>query len=206
MKSKTRYNIRLAGRKGIHIRQGDNTDLADLYRMYADTSLRGGFAIRGERYYQTLWGIFMREGLDQVIDAHAQPIIAEYDSAPVAGAVFFRFKDRAWYLHGMSLLDHSEKMGSYLVQWEGMRWAKANGCIIYDMWGAPDRFQKSDPMWGVYRFKSGFGGRVLRTVGAWDYPVKPVLYRVYTQFMPLVLSGMRRIGHRKTEQITNREH
>jgi lipid II:glycine glycyltransferase (peptidoglycan interpeptide bridge formation enzyme) len=198
MKSKTRYNIRLSGRKGIQIRLGNQTDLSTLYQMYAQTSVRGGFTIRDEEYYQTLWHVFMRDGIQPVYGPAAQPIIAEYNNKPVAGAVLFRFGDRAWYLHGMSVEEHSEKMPTYLVQWEAIRWAKSSGCTIYDMWGAPDQFGPSDPLWGVYRFKSGFGGEVLRTIGAWDYPVKPLLYQVYTKVLPLLLEGMRVIGDRGT--------
>jgi len=199
MKSKTRYNIRLASRKGITIRYGDDTDLDYLYNMYADTSLRGGFTIRGEEYYNYLWQTFMGEDLDSEIDAIAQPIIAEFDGKPVAAAVMFRFGGRAWYLHGMSLPEHSDKMATYLIQWEGMRWAKDNGCVSYDMWGAPDQFNSDDSMWGVYRFKRGFGGEVTRTIGAWDFPVKPILYQAYTRVLPVLLNGMRKIGNRNTE-------
>ena len=201
MKSKTRYNIRLASRKGITIRYGDISELGNLYKMYAETSLRGGFTIRGEEYYQYLWQAFMREILDSDIDPAAQPIIAEFEGTPVAGAVMFRFGGRAWYLHGMSLPEHSDKMATYLIQWEGMRWAKENGCITYDMWGAPDQFDPSDSMWGVYRFKRGFGGEVVRTIGAWDYPVKPLVYKLYTRLLPMMLNALRKIGDSKTESI-----
>jgi len=201
MKSKTRYNIRLASRKGISIRRGDTNDLADLYQMYADTSLRGEFTIRGKSYYETLWRVFMSESLDLNRDPSAQPIVAEFEGNPVAGAVMFRFCNQAWYLHGMSLPEHSDKMATYLVQWEGMRWAKENGCSTYDMWGAPDQFNESDSMWGVYRFKRGFGGVVTRTIGAWDYPVKPFIYTLYTNLLPSVLNAMRFIGNRKTRHI-----
>ncbi|MGB2965715.1 MAG: peptidoglycan bridge formation glycyltransferase FemA/FemB family protein [Anaerolineales bacterium] len=201
MKSKTRYNIRLASRKGISIRRGDTNDLADLYQMYADTSLRGEFTIRGKSYYDTLWRVFTSESLDLDRDASAQPIVAEFEGNPVAGAVMFRFCNRAWYLHGMSLPEHSDKMATYLVQWEGMLWAKENGCSTYDMWGAPDQFNESDSMWGVYRFKRGFGGVVTRTIGAWDYPVKTFVYMLYTNLLPRVLNAMRFIGNRKTRRI-----
>ena len=204
MKSKTRYNIRLSGRKGIKIRLGDRSDLKTLYKMYADTSVRGGFTIRGEDYYQSLWQVFMDDDLTST-DPKAQPVIAEYEGVPVAGAVLFAFGKRAWYLHGMSLPEHSDKMPTYLVQWEGIRWAKTQGCTVYDMWGAPDRFDETDSMWGVYRFKRGFGGEVLRTVGAWDYPVKPMLYRIYKNVIPLVLKGMRSIGDRQTADIAAEE-
>ena len=143
----------------------------------------------------------MSESLDLDRDASAQPIVAEFEGNPVAGAVMFRFSNRAWYLHGMSLPEHSDKMATYLVQWEGMRWAKENGCSTYDMWGAPDRFNESDSMWGVYRFKRGFGGVVTRTIGAWDYPVKTFIYTLYTNLLPRVLNAMRFIGNRKTRRI-----
>ena len=204
MKSKTRYNIRLSGRKGIKVRLGDRSDLSTLYKMYADTAVRGGFTIRGEDYYQTLWQAFMDENLSGS-DPKAQPIIAELEGNPVAGAVLFRFGDRAWYLHGMSLPEHSEKMPTYLVQWESMRWAKSQGCAIYDMWGAPDQFNETDPLWGVYKFKQGFGGEVNRTIGAWDFPVKPFLYRMYTNILPLILKGMRSIGDRQTANIASED-
>jgi lipid II:glycine glycyltransferase (peptidoglycan interpeptide bridge formation enzyme) len=201
MKSKTRYNIRLSGRKGIKTRLGDQTDLTYLYKMYADTSVRGGFTIRGEDYYLSLWKIFLDQKLNRETDPAAQPIIAEYQDVLVAGAVFFRFGDRAWYLHGMSLPEHSEKMPTYLVQWDGIRWAKSNQCAVYDMWGAPDQFTESDPMWGVFRFKNGFGGEVVRTLGAWDYPIKPTLYKLYTRLLPLLLNRMRTVGDRQTAAL-----
>jgi len=202
MKSKTRYNIRLSGRKGITIRQGDSNDLAGLYQMYANTSVRGGFTIRGEDYYLGLWRTFLGDEPLSEQDPIAQPLIAEYEGLPVAGAVIFRFADRAWYLHGMSLPEHSEKMAPHLIQWEAMRWAKSQGCTVYDMWGAPDVFDESDSMWGVYRFKRGYGGELTRTIGAWDYPAKPFFYHLYTRWVPRLLNVMRWFGNRRTRKIS----
>jgi peptidoglycan pentaglycine glycine transferase (the first glycine) len=201
MKSKTRYNIRLSGRKGIQIRLGGVSDLPSLYRMYAETSRRGGFAIRGESYYLTMWRSFLEEELEEGKDPQAQPIIAEFEGQMVAGAVVFKFGKRSWYLHGMSLPDHSEKMAPHLIQWEAMRWAKEQGCEIYDMWGAPDQFDESDSLWGVYRFKRGFGGRVSCTIGAWDYPARPVYYAAYNRWLPRILDIMRWFGNRRTNRI-----
>lgn len=205
MKSKTRYNIRLSSRKGITIRQGDVNDLAGLYQMYANTSVRGEFTIRGEDYYLTLWRTFLGEKSQSEQDPIAQPLIAEYEGLPVAGAVIFRFADRAWYLHGMSLPEHSEKMAPHLIQWEAMRWAKSQGCTVYDMWGAPDVFDGSDSMWGVYRFKRGYGGEVVRTIGAWDYPAKPFFYRLFTRWVPRLLNVMRWFGNRRTRKISTED-
>ncbi len=203
MKSKTRYNIRLSGRKGIQIRLGGKSDMLMLYRMYAETSRRGGFTIRGEEYYLKLWGSFVSDGTGE--GPLAQPIIAEFEGKPVAGAVVFKFGDRAWYLHGMSLPEHSEKMAPHLIQWEAMRWAKAQGCTVYDMWGAPDRFDESDSMWGVFRFKRGFGGEVSLTVGAWDYPARTLFYAAYNRWLPRILNIMRWFGNRRTGRAARLE-
>jgi lipid II:glycine glycyltransferase (peptidoglycan interpeptide bridge formation enzyme) len=205
MKSKTRYNIRLSGRKGITVREGDEQDLTDLYQMYANTSVRGDFSIRSEEYYQTLWQTFMKQDSHLESDPVAQPLIAEYEGRMVAGAVIFKFEERAWYLHGMSLPEHSDKMAPHLIQWEGMRWAKSHGCKVYDMWGAPETFDESDSMWGVYRFKRGYVGEVLRTMGAWDYPARPYFYRLFTRWVPRVLNIMRWFGDRRTRRTSTKD-
>jgi len=205
MKSKTRYNIHLADRKGITVRSGSQDDLSMLYKMYAYTSVRAGFTIRDENYYQALWRSFMKAGLNPDRDPGAQALIAEFEGQPVSGAVIFRIGKKAWYLHGMSLPEHSEKMAPYLIQWEAILWAKRNGCEVYDMWGAPEVFNQSDSLWGVYRFKRGFGGNVSRTIGAWDYPARPFLYTLYTVLLPKVLAGMRWFGNRRIKQIVTQE-
>ncbi len=201
MKSKTRYNIRLAKKKGVSVRRGGRDDMDLLYGMYAKTSVRGGFTIRGEDYYHTVWNAFFPSPGKRDQDPVAVPLIAEVEGEAIAAAVMFQFGDRAWYLHGMSTTKHREKMGTYLIQWEGMCWAKEQGCTVYDMWGAPDTFDKQDPMWGVYRFKRGFGGKVSRTIGAWDLPLKPLFYKAYTSLLPALLSVMREFGDRQTEEV-----
>ncbi|MCL4561905.1 MAG: aminoacyltransferase [Chloroflexi bacterium] len=193
MKPKTRYNIRLSERKGVQIRVGTGDDLPALYRMYAETSVRDGFAIRDEAYYRCVWETFLGAGLAEVL-------IAEVEGEPAAAVVVFRFAGRAWYLYGMSRQVHREKMPNVLLQWEAIRRAKEAGCAVYDLWGAPDLFDPSDPLWGVYRFKEGLGGQVVRTLGAWDYPVQPWLYRLYTQTLPKALDIMRSRGRRRTQQ------
>ncbi|MFQ6101068.1 MAG: lipid II:glycine glycyltransferase FemX [Anaerolineae bacterium] len=184
MKPKWRYNVRLAARKGVTVRQGRLTDLPLLYQMYAETAARDGFVIRPEVYYRDVWGSFIKAGL-------AQPLIAEVEGEPVAMVVIFHFAGRAWYMYGASRAAHREKMPNHLLQWEAMRWARQQGCVIYDMWGAPDVLDESDPLWGVHRFKQGFGGELVRHIGAWDFPVSQFGYRLYTTLMPRALAGMR---------------
>ena len=197
MKQKTRYNIRLAERKGVSVRQATLADLSLLYQMYVETSLRDGFVIREAGYYHSVWKTFMQS-------RKAQALIAQVDEQPVAGLVLFHFAGKAWYLYGMSRSQHREKMPTYLLQWEAIRLAKAAGCRCYDLWGAPDEFQEADPMWGVYRFKEGLGGQVVRTAGAWDLPVQKLLYRLYTQVLPRWLDWLRQRGNNRTRQSAQR--
>ncbi len=189
MKQKARYNVRLAERKGVVVRSGSAADFGLLYRMYAETAVRDGFVIREEAYYHRLWGTFEAAGMLDVL-------VAEVDGEPVGAVVVPRFAGRAIYLHGMSHAAHREKMPSYLLQWEAMRRAKAAGCRVYDLWGAPDVFDERDGMWGVFRFKEGLGGEVVRHVGAWDYPIRPFWFRVYTEILPRILDVMRARGRR----------
>jgi peptidoglycan pentaglycine glycine transferase (the first glycine) len=191
MKQKTRYNVRLAARRDVDIRFGDESDLDLLYSLYAETALRDGFVIRPLAYYRQAWGDFMKAGL-------AQPIIAEYKGRAIAHVIIFGFGRRAWYFYGASSDEERSRMPTYALQWEAMRWAKSQGMMLYDMWGAPDDFDdERDPMAGVFRFKSGFGGVVVRRAGAWDYPVRPTLYTVYTRAMPALLGVMRGLARRQ---------
>lgn len=199
MKQKTRYNVRLAEKKGVKVRLGGDADLSRLYKMYAETSVRDGFVIRDEEYYRTVWQTFLsqpgREGRP-----FAEPLIAEVDGEPVGGIFLFCFGRRAYYLYGMSREAHREKMPNYLLQWEAMKRARAHGCLVYDLWGAPDEFDENDSMWGVFRFKEGLGGQVVRTLGAWDFPASPLWFWIYTRVIPRVLNFMRSRGQARTRR------
>jgi peptidoglycan pentaglycine glycine transferase (the first glycine) len=184
MKSKWRYNVRLAARRGVTVRRGTSADLPLLYGMYAETATRDGFVIRPEDYYRDAWGTFIQAHL-------AQPLIAEVEGEPVAMVLVFHFGRRAWYMYGASRSIHREKMPNHLLQWEAMCWAREQGCTAYDMWGAPDVLDQSDPLWGVYRFKRGFGGEFVRHIGAWDFPASRLGYWLYATVMPRLLAGMR---------------
>ena len=193
MKQKTRYNVRLAGRKGMTVREGSPDDFDMLYQMYAETAVRDGFTIRGQDYYQCVWSTFYRGGM-------LTPLIAEVDGEAVSGLMLFHFDGIAWYLYGMSRPVHREKMPTYLLQWQAIKTAKARGCRRYDLWGAPDEFTENDPLWGVFRFKDGLGGEVMRHIGAWDLPLRPWLYWLYTQFWPRLIELMRLRGDAETRK------
>lgn len=194
MKQKTRYNIRLAGKKGVTVRLGSRTDLDLLYQMYAETSLRDGFVIRKPEYYQLAWGSFIDAGL-------AQPFIAMVEDQPVAALILFHLGDKAIYMYGMSTQAHRKLMPNHLLQWEAIQWAQQKGYRLYDFWGAPDNLTPEDSMWGVYRFKLGFGARFTVTPGAWDLVLRPVLHVLYEQLMPAVLNLMRSRGRAQTRLI-----
>ncbi len=202
MKQKTRYNLRLAQKKGVTVRIGKTEDLPALYRMYAETSLRDGFLIRSEDYYQTVWRTFDYQppGIPSASTPFHEALIAEVEGQSLAALSLFYFAGQAIYLFGMSRNQHRDLMPNHLLQWEAIRRAKALGCRIYNLWGAPDKFDESDGLWGVFRFKEGLGGYVLRTIGAWDFTPNPLLYRLYTQILPKVMDVLRVRGKAKTRQ------
>lgn len=192
MKQKTRYNVRLAGRKGVVVRQGSLDDLETLYQMYLETSIRDGFIIRPKDYYTLVWSTFMKEQM-------AVPLIAEVEGQPIAGLMLFHFANRSWYLYGMSTSAHREKMPNYLLQWQAIKISKQLGCEIYDLWGAPDEFTNADGMWGVYRFKKGLGAHAVQRIGAYDLPLKKNAYKIFIEIIPRIQVITRKI--RKVQQL-----
>jgi peptidoglycan pentaglycine glycine transferase (the first glycine) len=185
MKQKTRYNIRLAERKGVMVRPGTADDFPVIAGMYAETAARDGFAVRPAAYYLDGWKTLYEAGL-------AHPLLADVDGRPVAAIILIRFGERAIYMYGASSNEARERMPNYLLQWEAIRWAKNQGCTVYDLWGAPDEFNETDRMWGVWRFKAGFNGEVVRFIGAWDFVARPLFYYVYSQMIPRYLDFIRR--------------
>ena len=196
MKQKTRYNIRLAARKGVQVRQGEITELPMLYKMYAGTAVRDGFVIRHENYYLKTWRDFIEANMAKIL-------IAEFESQPIAALILFHFNGTARYMFGMSTETSRDLMPNYLLQWEAMRLARQLGCHTYDMWGAPEVFDESDSMWGVFRFKEGFNGTTTRTLGAWDFTTRQWLYRRYTETLPKLLNLLRRRGLRANKRSLN---
>jgi lipid II:glycine glycyltransferase (peptidoglycan interpeptide bridge formation enzyme) len=185
MSQNTRRKVRIAERESVTVRAGTLDDLPLLYDLYRITGERDAFLIRPFDYYQEAWRRFIAAGL-------AHPLIAEVGGQAVAHVILFHFGRKCWYFYGASSNEARDTMPNYLLQWEALRWAKAQGYTVYDMWGAPDTFVESDPLWGVYQFKRGFRGVVTRHVGAWDYAPYPLLYRAYTELMPHVRGWLRR--------------
>lgn len=191
MKQKTRYNIRLAERKGVTVKEGSTEDFDLIFKMYAETSIRDGFTIRSRDYYLTVWKSFYQQG-------QLFPLIAYYKDQPLAALMLFYFQNTAYYIYGMSTNQHRNLMPTYLLQWEAIKKAKNLGCQVYDLWGAPNQITEEDPMWGVYRFKLGLGGSTIGTIGAWDYILQPFTYNVYSKIMPRILAILRKRGDAAT--------
>jgi lipid II:glycine glycyltransferase (peptidoglycan interpeptide bridge formation enzyme) len=187
MKQKTRYNIRLAGRKGVVVRPATPADFPTIADMYLETAQRNGFAARPAAYYLDAWETLYKGGM-------AHPLLAEFEGRPLAAVIIVRFGERAIYMYGASTEEERQRMPGHLLQWEAIRWAKAQGCRVYDFWGAPDEFVESDRLWGVWRFKEGFNGQVVRFIGAWDYVTRPFWYWVYTAVIPRYLDFLRGRG------------
>jgi len=186
MKSKTRYNIRLAERKGVVVREGGQADLGAFCRLMAVTGERDGFGVHSPEYYALAWRLFAPRNLGRLF-------LAEYEGQLLAGLMAFAAGTKSWYLYGASSNEQRNLMPTYLIQWAAMQWAKEKGCHTYDLCGIPDLDEEvleaaleSDqplsppsPLWGVYRFKRGFGGQMVRYVGAYDYVYSAWRYRLF---------------------------
>ncbi|MEM7126571.1 MAG: peptidoglycan bridge formation glycyltransferase FemA/FemB family protein [Chloroflexota bacterium] len=197
MKSKWRYNIRLAQRKGVTVRQGSIDDLVAFNELMQTTGARNDFFVHEPAYYRTAFQLFSPD--------YAAFFFAEYEGQPLAAVAIFVVGQTAWYPWGASSNHERNRMPNYALHWSAMRWAKAQGATMYDFWGIPDPIGglamsmptateagipaltlpidlqnlPSGELWGVYRLKQGFGGNVIRYVGAWDRPIHPLGYRLY---------------------------
>jgi peptidoglycan pentaglycine glycine transferase (the first glycine) len=180
MKSKTRYNIRLSEKKGVKVRLGTAEDIPLFNQLILATGRRNEFGVHEPLYYKTAFDLFFPE--------QAAMFIAEYEGMPLAAIMVFVLGQQAAYLYGASSNQERQRMPTYAVQWAAMRWAKERGCTTYDLWGVPDEpeetleaqfNERNDGLWGVYRFKRGFGGEVVRTVGTADRVYNKLIYRLY---------------------------
>ena len=179
MKPKTRYNIRLAGRKEVIVRS--SSDIENFYRVMSVTSQREAFHVHSLEYYRRAYELFHPKGMCELF-------VAEYQNQTLAAVMVFAFGKTAYYFYGASSNMERNRKPTYPLQWEAIRWAHGKGCSEYDMWGIPDDATdvdddeaeaREDGLWGVYRFKRGFGGSIKRARQVLDRIHNRLLYRLY---------------------------
>jgi lipid II:glycine glycyltransferase (peptidoglycan interpeptide bridge formation enzyme) len=186
-KQKTRYNIRLAARKGVTISSAGAQRVEDWYRLYVATARRDGFSIHGLDYYRMVVERLQPRGVANLLLAHHQGDL-------LGGIVVFCFGHKAQYMYGASGDEKRNLMAPYLLQWEGMRWARNNGAQIYDLWGIPDRLDEREDLWGVYRHKRGYGGEIVRYLGAFDLVRSPIQHLALEKIARPVFKRVARLG------------
>ncbi len=180
-KSKWRYNIRLAARKGVEI-TGDTTkgDLKAFYAILQETGARDGFHVRDYGYYEAIWDCVIDAGLGRLF-------MASLDGQPLSGAIDFILGRQCWYVYGASSNEHRNLMPNHLLQWRMMQWARDEGCETYDFRGVPlDRPGNDTGLEGLVRFKAGFDARYVEYVGEWDLPLSSLLYGAFTRLEPVI--------------------
>ncbi|GLV57300.1 methicillin resistance protein [Dictyobacter sp. S3.2.2.5] len=181
MKEKWRYNIRLASRKGVTVREAKGReDMEAFYSILQETSERDQFYIHSIEHFELVEKLFS-EG-----DRYAM-LIAEHEGKPIAAIVLMRMGKWCWYRYGASLTKGRNVMPNHLLQWTGMQWAKARGCEYYNFLGIPTTLEepeaKKDPLWGVYTFKRGFNGFARTAMPGYDLPYNPFLYQAYRRML-----------------------
>lgn len=186
--SKTRYNVRLAARRGVTVRITRNKeDLKIFYDILKITAERDRFLIRSFEYFETLWDELVENGLAEVF-------LAEYQGQVISGTLALILGDKAWYLYGASSNEHRNVMPNYLLQWEMIKWARSKGCTLYDFRGVSGDLSEDNPLYGLYRFKKGFNGEFTEFVGEYDLPLSPLYYRLWNIAEPIYYNNLRTIA------------
>lgn len=176
-KPKTRYNIRLAEKHGVLVREdGTQNGMEILYGLFSETGKRAGFFRRPKEYYFGYW--------KKCIESFSGKIfIAEFQNEPLVALFVYHLGKKIWYKDGGSSRKFREYMAPYILQWETMRWAKKNGYEIYDLVAVPPKneLNEKSPLWGIYKFKSGFNPDITEFVGCLDLPIKRPRYYLWTK-------------------------
>jgi lipid II:glycine glycyltransferase (peptidoglycan interpeptide bridge formation enzyme) len=177
MKEKWRYNVRLAGRKGVQVRIAQTAeDVQAWYALLQTTGERDQFGIHTLDYYVQAWKLLAEQ-------EQAVLLLAEYEGQLLAGIFVTLFAHEAIYLYGASSNEHRNRMPNYLLQWEAIRWSRQRGALRYDLWGIPETDDKDEAMAGVYRFKRGWGGRVVSFAGCFERVYHPFAMSVARRFL-----------------------
>jgi len=187
LQSKTRYNIRLAEKKGVEIKEDcDREDLPVFYQLLRETTERDKFLVRPYQYFADMWDSLVPPG-------YMKLFLAYYQGQPIAGTLAYLFGDKAWYIYGASSNAHRNVMPNYLIQWTMIKWAKTNNCKVYDFRGVSGDLSEDNPLYGLYRFKKGFNGTFTEFIGEYDLVFSPFYYRLWTNLEPLYQKNIRRL-------------
>ena len=170
-KQKWRYNIRLAGRKGVVVKEGTREDLKEFHKIMVETGTRDGFIVRSLEYFEKMY--------DCLAPTHMKLLMAYYEDKPISGVIPIFYGNKTWYLYGASSNKHRNLMPNYLLQWEMIKMAIARHDDVYDFRGVSGVVDESHPQYGLYRFKKGFGATFTEFVGEVYYPFKPLKYKLY---------------------------
>ncbi len=176
MKPKTRYNIRLSERKGVHVKTLGIDQIEIWYKLYSETARRNGIFVDDLEYFRA---VFKAKASCSLSPAEVYLLVAQQDANPLAAMFLVISGKRATYLYGASSSQHRNLMAPYALQWEAMRLAKAKDCTDYDMFGVAPNPDPEHPMYGLYRFKTGFGGQLFHALGCWDYPIDQETYKYF---------------------------
>jgi lipid II:glycine glycyltransferase (peptidoglycan interpeptide bridge formation enzyme) len=185
MKPKTRYNINLSERKGVRVRIADISELDIWYSLYRETSARNRFHLHDADYFRTILSVDADKSRSP---ADVLLLIAEKEGIPLASMFLVISGDRGTYLYGASSSENRNLMATYALQWKAINIAREMGCSEYDMFGVAPSADPDHPMYGLYRFKSGFGGRMYHTLGCWDYVLDQSKYSAFST-LELVQEG-----------------
>lgn len=179
MKPKNRYNIRLALRKGVNVVSVGMEGLKTWYELYTETALRNGLHLNDISYFRNMFAS-KTEFPDNGVNVKL--MIAYYDKIPLAAMFLVLSAHRATYLYGASTSKMRNLMPTYALQWKAIQIAKENRCREYDMFGIAPTSNPSHPMYGLYKFKHGFGGEIFHQLGCWDYPIEEDKYNYFTAY------------------------
>lgn len=179
MKSKWRYNIRLAAKRDVTVRASDaktfERDISRWYALYEETAKRDQISIHSKGYYRDFIEHAWYRGEGPVVDL----LLAEHDGDLLAGIITARIGSRATYVFGASASFKRNLMPAYALQWAAIERARRAGCSVYDMYGIPPAEDSDHPMHGLYRFKTGFGGTIVTYPGTVDSVIRPVAARAF---------------------------
>ena len=168
MKSKWRYNIRLAQKKNVQIKCCGAEAIDVFYNLYEETSKRDGIALHSKSYYQDLFDTAEKMRAEDSSNPKISMYVASFEDKPLAAIITLFSPEEAVYLYGASSNEHRNLMPAYLLQWTAIQDAKEYGCKTYDFYGIPPTDDEHHPMYGLYRFKTGFGGAIVHRAGSID--------------------------------------